>query len=345
MIQEPLLSICIPTFNRAETLRSCLLNVCSQALQQDELMEVVVCDNASTDRTHQVVTDLQLRWPMIKYFANENNIGMLRNIDRVIRHANGQLCWLLGDDDIVLPYALEKIIEAIGEVPNIENFSFGCTNAFVVSPTGEEFLYTTDIHCALSNRFFEYGAEIFCHLDYHSVGHISRLIVNRKAWLEFDYNERKDYEIFSFVRVLIKMTKGRSTFYLKAPIIGGRNKHSVSYYANHIPLAFVIEFPEFDKLCQSELGLSYRQLLPMMKARRLRTLKGALKMLVFQREYMPYLAHLKNLKFSLPTERILIWMMSRLFLNKNWSYSWLRRFVERRQSNPISNDASIHRSV
>lgn len=342
--ERPILSICIPTFNRCKTLKACLYMLCSQVEQRSELIEVVVCDNASSDETPQIVDELQSKWRFIKYFRNAENIGMLRNIDCVVRHATGTLCWLLGDDDILLPYALEKIIDLVHEVPKLEEFAFGCTNAFVVDPAGEKIIHSSDLHCDLETQVLPRAAELFKHLDYHSVGHISRLIVNRAAWIEHDYEDRRPFEIFSFVRVLIKIAKGRSAFYLKAPIVGGRNKHSVAYYANHIPLAFTIEFPEFDRLCQSELGLSYREMLPMMKARRWRTVRGALKMLLFQREYAPYLDHLKRGAFSLPSERLVIAVLSALLIDRHWA-NWPRKFLEGRQSNPISNDKSLHKSV
>lgn len=344
MTQSPLLTICIPTFNRAGTLKSCLFMLCSQIEQRDEVIDVVVCDNASEDATRQVVVELQEKWPFIKYFRNDQNIGMLRNIDRALRHADGQLCWLFGDDDITLPYALEKILDTVARIPSLESFAFGCTNSFVVDPDGNRFTSTSDLHCKLETTVFENGGEIFKHLDYHSVGHISRLIVNRKAWIEWDYDDRKEFEVFSFVRVLIRMTKGRSTFYLEAPIVGGRNKHSVAYYANHLALAFCVEFPEYDRLCIDELGLSFKEMLPMMKARRHRILKGAIKMLVFQKEYRPYLKYLRWNNFSLLSEKFLVVACRWLMLNRGW-VKYLRGYVERRQTNPISKDTSINKSV
>jgi len=205
-------------------------------------------------------------------------------------------------------------------------------------------LNTSDLHCRLTTRILDRAGDLFKYLDYHSVGHISRLIVNRMAWLEQNYDDRKDFEVFSFVRVLIRMSKGRAGFYIGSPIVGSRNKHSVAYYANHMPLAFIIEFPEFDRLCQQELNLTFQDIYSRMKSRRMRTLRGALKMLLFQREYSPYIGYLRAGAFSLLSERILIALLCFLFLDRPWA-DWLRKFVESRQSNPISKDASLHKSV
>lgn len=344
MSATPILSICVPTFNRAATLRACLHMLCSQVMQRTERIDVVVCDNASTDSTPQVVAEVQRIWPFVKYFRNDENIGMLRNIDRVVRNAAGKLCWLFGDDDVALPYALEKIMEMISSIPDIDNLAFGCTNAFVVDPDGVRFVCTTDLHCKLESQLFSDGAQIFKHLDYHSLGHITRLIVNRDHWVAQNYDDRAPFEVFSFIRLLIRSARGRTTFYLASPIIGGRNKHSVAYYANHMPLAFTIEFPEFDRLCQAELGLSRKELHLLMRARFARTLRGALKMLLFQREYSSYLVHLKRAQFSLRSERVLVRLLYAALHDKPWA-NWPRRFIEKRQTNPITNDRSLHASV
>lgn len=344
MNDDTLLSICVPTYNRAETLRSCLFMLCPQVARRPERIELVVCDNASTDHTRQVVEEVRQEWPFVRYTRNAENIGMLRNIDRAVRTASGTLCWLFGDDDVALPYALDKIVETIEQVPDLSQFAFGCTNAFLVDANGDEFLYTTDRHCAIDSMVFERGGEIFAHLDYHSIGHISRLVVNRRLWMANDYDDRRPFEVFSFVRVLIRMAANGSTFFLKAPVVGGRNKHSVAYYANHLALAFTIEFPEFDRLCRTELGLTKRQLMPLMKSRRRLTLRGALKMLIFQAEYAPYLHVLREARFSLPSERMAIRLLYLLLSNRRWS-RWPRRFVERRQTNPITTDVFLHSNV
>lgn len=344
MSTPSLLSICIPTFNRADTLRSCLFMLCSQVAQRPEAIEVVVCDNASTDHTASLLADVHEVWPFVRYERNTTNIGMLRNIDRVVRHASGEFCWLFGDDDIALPYALDVILEMIEGIPDRSRFAFGCTNAFMLDPAGREIRSSTDRHCSLPSTVLDPGAEIFAHLDYGSLGHISRLIVNRERWVTENYDARRPFEVYSFLRVLIRMTKGASTFYLDAPVVGARNKHSVSYYTNHIPLASTIEFPEYDRLCLDELGLPRRRLLPLMKSRRRLTIRAALKMLVFQSEYAPYLEHLRRPQFALRSERIAVRVLYLLLANRPWA-RWPRAAWERRQTNPVSADRSLHSSV
>lgn len=68
-----LLSICIPTYNRAKYLKEALDNITSDP-SFDERVEIVVSDNASTDGTYAVVEMYSSKHSNIKYFRNNENI-------------------------------------------------------------------------------------------------------------------------------------------------------------------------------------------------------------------------------------------------------------------------------
>ena len=88
----PVLSVAIPTYNRAETLRRQLGSLLGQIVGCQEDVEVVVSDNASSDGTASVVAEMREHSPGIRYVRNEANLGANRNIDaavRACRHASG----------------------------------------------------------------------------------------------------------------------------------------------------------------------------------------------------------------------------------------------------------------
>ena len=70
---KPLLSICIPTYNRAAYLRQCVDAIVGQEGFDDRL-EVVISDNCSTDDTQAVSLEYQEKHPNIHYYRNEENI-------------------------------------------------------------------------------------------------------------------------------------------------------------------------------------------------------------------------------------------------------------------------------
>lgn len=107
MSKEILLTIAIPTYNRAEHLRAQLERLCSQ---QHPGVELLVSDNASADNTREVVASFAGKLPGLTYLRNAENVGFDRNIIRLYAGAKGQYIWFLSDDDAVLPGAVTNVL-------------------------------------------------------------------------------------------------------------------------------------------------------------------------------------------------------------------------------------------
>jgi len=118
----PLLSICIPTWNRADLLEPGLEYLLEYCRLHSPRIEVVVADNASTDRTPTVAA----RWrhdPNFRYFRREHNITGNGNIVQTPRDfARGEYTWVIGDDDVILPGALSKLIDLLTTYPDVDYF-------------------------------------------------------------------------------------------------------------------------------------------------------------------------------------------------------------------------------
>lgn len=110
MSSRPLLSICIPTYNREVFLRECLASLQIEGLWGQ--VEVVVSDNASTDQTLNVLEEFRDVLPL-RWIIQAENLGADRNFDAVIAEAGGEYCWLLGSDDAVVIDALPRLIELL----------------------------------------------------------------------------------------------------------------------------------------------------------------------------------------------------------------------------------------
>ncbi|MGO4230370.1 glycosyltransferase family 2 protein [Arthrobacter sp. YAF34] len=103
----PLVSVVISTFNRASYIAECLYSIQAQTLRD---FEVIIVDDGSTDNTAEVVgsfTD-----PRIRYFHRENaGISASRNFGA--RQARGAFIAVHDDDDIMLPWRLERQLESL----------------------------------------------------------------------------------------------------------------------------------------------------------------------------------------------------------------------------------------
>ena len=96
---KPLISICVPTFNRCEYLDYLLNNIICEIGENSEKVEVVISDNCSTDKTYDVARKFQDKFLNLKYSRSYKNFGLDRNIRNSVVAASGKFCWLMGDDD------------------------------------------------------------------------------------------------------------------------------------------------------------------------------------------------------------------------------------------------------
>lgn len=112
------LSICIPTYNRAGYLAACLRSIYNQTILSDSI-QVVVSDNCSTDDTAIIVQEFQ-HHPNFLYIRQSENIGMSRNILAVVEQASGEFCWITGDDDFIIDGAIDRLVELIKKHQDVD---------------------------------------------------------------------------------------------------------------------------------------------------------------------------------------------------------------------------------
>jgi hypothetical protein len=157
---RPLLSICITTYNRAEWLELSLKNLARLMPAPIPGVEIVVCDNTSTDHTPEVVKPYEAR-PDFRYYRNPSNVGMLGNLRVTAHHARGQYIWILGDDDLVAPGAIEKVLATIYQNPDaaLLYLNYAYTNeedAKRITDLDRFFAHATPITNSTFNAFREF---------------------------------------------------------------------------------------------------------------------------------------------------------------------------------------------
>ena len=94
---QPLVTIAIPTYNRANGyLGKALASTLKQTYQN---IEIIVSDNCSTDNTETFVKGISD--PRLRYFRHNKNIGANNNFNYCLEQANGDYFLLLQDDDMI----------------------------------------------------------------------------------------------------------------------------------------------------------------------------------------------------------------------------------------------------
>jgi len=111
-MSQPVLSICIPTYNRSGPLDECLGSLSSIASCYLQQLEIVISDNASTDTTREIVEKYQESLGL-RYFRNSENIGPDRNIETVTRLGTADYLWIFGDDDVLEEAAVANALQHI----------------------------------------------------------------------------------------------------------------------------------------------------------------------------------------------------------------------------------------
>ncbi|MEP9365965.1 glycosyltransferase family 2 protein [Xanthobacter sp. VNH20] len=115
---QPTLSLCIPTYNRAPFL-DYLLRSLARECAFGFSFEIVVSDNASSDETAEVVARHQEAGLALSYFRQEENKGGLPNLLTAFRRARGRYVMYLADDDLIDVEALGETIAYLLANPDI----------------------------------------------------------------------------------------------------------------------------------------------------------------------------------------------------------------------------------
>ena len=111
--EKYLLSICIPTYNRADVLRHCIDAIVNHEQAKKGGIEIVVCDNDSTDNTQQMMSEYAQQYPYIIYIRNKENLGVILNTLKVLDSATGAYRKLLNDYSVYTADGLQKMYNQI----------------------------------------------------------------------------------------------------------------------------------------------------------------------------------------------------------------------------------------
>jgi len=110
----PLVSICIPTYNRAGMVGDAIRSALAQTYPA---VEVIVVDNASTDNTTEVLASLND--PRLRFERNEKNLGLFGNFNRCIALARGSLVHILHSDDTIPPGFTQACVDVFLAHPEV----------------------------------------------------------------------------------------------------------------------------------------------------------------------------------------------------------------------------------
>lgn len=117
-MSEPLVSVVVPTYDRAGHVETALLSL----LRQDyPALEVIAIDDGSADETPAVLARIAEREAPERFrWLRHDNAGQSATINRGLAEARGELLGYLSSDDVLLPGAISTLVAAAQETPDAD---------------------------------------------------------------------------------------------------------------------------------------------------------------------------------------------------------------------------------
>lgn len=215
------LSICIPTYNRANYLPEAIESILEQITDDiKDKVEICISDNASTDNTAEIVSRFQDKNICnITYHKNEENIGADRNFLKVIEIASGEYCWWLGSDDALEHDILSILLKKINDTN--EDFYMLIQNCYDLTLSKK---FDCKHHPLLNQDSHKLDIDELPTTAIYLLGFISVLIVKKDVFMKkmpLDEKYIGSMYIHTY-KILYALNNGSKIYFIREPMIKWR---------------------------------------------------------------------------------------------------------------------------
>ena len=126
----PLVSIGLPVYNGEHYIARAIESLLAQDYA---LIELIISDNASTDRTPEICREYAAKDSRVHYHRNSTNLGVVKNFNRVFELASGDYFMWAGDHDLRAPTYVSRCMEIMATDPSVV---LCCSQTVRVAPDG-----------------------------------------------------------------------------------------------------------------------------------------------------------------------------------------------------------------
>lgn len=109
-MSEPLVTICIPTYNSESTISATLDSLLAQKYSN---LKIKIFDNCSKDNTEKVLANYSVKYSNISFSVNQNNLGAEENFTKCIQGCEGKYSAVFHADDIYTPEMIARQVEVL----------------------------------------------------------------------------------------------------------------------------------------------------------------------------------------------------------------------------------------
>jgi len=238
-MKNKILSICIPTYNRAEFLCETIESILNQITPElADKIEICISDNASTDNTFGIIQQYKNKNICdIVYNRNSENLGADSNFLKVIDIANGEYCWFLGSDDKIIEqgidYILFKVLSSKADlyIFNRNEYSNDFNKFY---RTSDWFYFGENEEVITFNKSQAYQYFKKCKTLGAVFSFISCLVFKKQKWDRIANKNRFNGTLYSHTFVLFSMLKSFdfTIHYLNKPLINCRLNNDEQTFTN-----------------------------------------------------------------------------------------------------------------
>jgi len=222
--------------------------VLPQVAAHADKVELWISDNASPDHTPQVVAEAQ-SLGSLQYSRNSTNLGIVANIITLTNDlASGEFVWVLGDDDLLRPNALARVLTALEENRELDLINLNVCYTSYQKQWPDEALGGYDgpfedvINSEMSDRPLRHWYEVISGRN-SMCGQVYVHVVRRSVWQTY-WRGRPRQEDFSDSRwsyphayMIAETVMNSPSYYVAEPVLtifnGGQSwwekRHSVVF--------------------------------------------------------------------------------------------------------------------
>lgn len=212
-MENNLLSICIPTYNRGNLLAECITRMIEILDGHD--FSIYISDNASPDNTEEICHELSKKYSFIHYFRHRKNIGPENNFEYVLKMPTSKYRWLMSDT---------TYIQDLGTL--FEDLETNDYDAYIINTKGPRASY-------LPHEIRDYSETISLldEIGWHTTW-ISSMIYNKHLIESLDFGKWKASS-FNQMAILYEPTANKEVYIRFNPgviLYGTSKKESAWHY-------------------------------------------------------------------------------------------------------------------
>jgi glycosyltransferase involved in cell wall biosynthesis len=190
-------SVVTSVHNEEKFLKQCIESVLNQTFEN---FEYLIIDDASTDRTFEILKDFEKKDKRIKIFKNSFKKGPYSSANNVLKRCKGEYVARIDGDDIWFDSKLKKQVDFMQK----EKCNFSCTYVQYIDENNKEL----HIHETPSGDDLNWCLNFYNPIRHSSVMWKGMIFYDKKFFLCGDYELftriRKNHKIFTLKEVTVK---------------------------------------------------------------------------------------------------------------------------------------------